>query len=349
MGRRRIGNKNLPKYWVEKHNAFYYKVPVEHQHLFDRKWVRLGSTLHDSYHKFATLPIHEGRISLIGEICDRYQQKVIPLKAPSTQQNNRRSMTEIRYSFGEWKPDQLRPHHVYQFFHMREEKSGRRSARADVELLRHVFTKAVEWGVVHRHPFKREVILPQNPPRNRYVTDEELSRFKIMCPPKIVAYINLKLITGLSKQDLLCIKKADIQEDGLHARRRKTSAKAKVYPWDEEGVLRATLDAVAAAHRRHIGSLHLFHNRKGKPYYEVDVNGHALGKPSGFNSIWQRLMKKWKDAGNEGFTEHDIRAKVASDAEAAHAQALMDHTTAEMTERVYRRKDVIVPIGKRED
>ena len=40
----------------------------------------------------------------------------------------------------------------------------------------------------------------------------------------------------------------------------------------------------------------------------------------------------------ERFTEHDLRAKVASDTESEHARQLLGHANSEITERIYRRK-----------
>lgn len=40
----------------------------------------------------------------------------------------------------------------------------------------------------------------------------------------------------------------------------------------------------------------------------------------------------------ERFTEHDLRAKVASDTNIEHAQQLLGHATSEITNRIYRRK-----------
>jgi len=40
----------------------------------------------------------------------------------------------------------------------------------------------------------------------------------------------------------------------------------------------------------------------------------------------------------ERFTEHDLRAKVASDLELLHASKLLGHSTQVITNRVYRRK-----------
>ena len=45
----------------------------------------------------------------------------------------------------------------------------------------------------------------------------------------------------------------------------------------------------------------------------------------------------------ERFTEHDLRAKCASDAESlGRAQQLLGHADSRITERVYRRKPEIV-------
>jgi integrase len=142
------------------------------------------------------------------------------------------------------------------------------------------------------------------------------------------------MITGLSKEDILCLEHTDVKKDGLHANRRKTGAKPKVYRWDTEGVLEDVLDTVRAAHKGHVGSMRLFHARNGKPYYEVNDKGHAMHAPHSFNSMWQRLMNKWVRTGGARFTEHDLRAKAASDTDIGHTQQLMDHASSEITEKV---------------
>ncbi len=47
------------------------------------------------------------------------------------------------------------------------------------------------------------------------------------------------------------------------------------------------------------------------------------------------------------FTEHDLRAKVGSDAETDEdAQRQLDHASVQMTRKVYRRKAVTMPVAK---
>lgn len=46
----------------------------------------------------------------------------------------------------------------------------------------------------------------------------------------------------------------------------------------------------------------------------------------------------------ERFTEHDLRAKVASDNNLDRAQQLLGHSSSAITDRVYRRKaEIIAP------
>ncbi|MBO6594598.1 MAG: hypothetical protein JJ952_02070 [Pseudomonadales bacterium] len=287
----------------------------------------------------------------ISDLCDRYETEVLPLNAPGTQMNKMRSLRLIRAAFGIWQITAIKPMHVYEYYSWRKQ-SAERGARADVEVLRHLYTKAVEWGVIDRHPIKGEVRISKPAPRSRYVSDDELALFKNdYATEKIASYLELKELTGLSKQDILCIKLEDIKKDGLHAYRRKTNAKLKVYCWDENGLLNQALEHIKKVHSRgHVGSMWLFHTRTGDPYYRINSFGRAAGKPSGFDSIWQRCMKKWKADGHTPFTDHDIRAKVASDVELQHAQQLLDHADPAITDRVYRRAARVVEINpKREE
>ena len=331
---------SLPKHWIKRSGAYYYRPPAKYKHLFDKQWVHLGRSLSEAYKKFADLPVHgEEGIYLIRDLADAYETKIVSKKAPLTQKSNQRSLRAIREVFGDIPVHKLEPRHCYQYF---EANGERVIARRTIEVLRHMCTIAVQWGLLKRNPIKGELRLKTPKPRQRYVTDGELLRFREMCNDKMKAYIDLKLATGLTKEDILCLDRRDIQEDGIHTHRRKTEAKPKIYEWDDEGLLKAIIEAVHKAHKKHVGSSRLFHTYQGKPYYHVNDEGHALSQPEGFNSMWQRLMKKWVDSGGERFTEHDLRAKSASDTDLLHAQLLMDHTDKKVTEKYYRRKPKVV-------
>ena len=57
--------------------------------------------------------------------------------------------------------------------------------------------------------------------------------------------------------------------------------------------------------------------------------------------MWQRFMERVlkETKVEEKFTEHDLRAKCASDAATLeHARALLSHADSRTTETIYRRK-----------
>jgi integrase len=72
------------------------------------------------------------------------------------------------------------------------------------------------------------------------------------------------------------------------------------------------------------------------PQRSQTVTAGGVGIRCG-SRFMKRLLKETKI--KERFTEHDLRAKCASDAETlARAQQLFGHADSKITERVYRRK-----------
>jgi integrase len=310
----------------------------------EKVWIPLGTTMAEAHRNYAQYVACSSDVKTVPELLDRYIAEVVPEKAPGTQIENIRHITTLKIVFQDFTIHNVKPSSIYAYFDARKVNPGVKTARSEIEVLRHAFSKAVEWGLLDEHPFKGEVTLPKNPSRDRYVDEEEIADFLEICNPKVRGYVELKLATGLAKQDLLTIKLSDIKEDGIHAARKKTKGKPKIYEWDDEGVLRSIVDDIRKAHLGGIGSVYLFHTREGKPYYLLDENNRRLEKPHAWDSMWARTMRKWK---GEPFTEHDLRAKSASDADnLEHAKELMDHTDQETTLRIYWRAPTRVGISK---
>ncbi len=147
----------------------------------------------------------------------------------------------------------------------------------------------------------------------------------------IRAYIAIKLLTGLRRGDLLRLRVSDVCEDGLHVRVSKTG-RAVVYEMTD--ALREAIDDAKAARPKDIAPW-LFVTRTGKAYVTEDGRAHS------FDSLWQRFMAKVikETEVTERFTEHDLRAKCASDAASLErARELLVHADAATTRRIYRRK-----------
>lgn len=233
--------------------------------------------------------------------------------------------------------ESVKPKHVYQYRDLRGHQ-GKSAANRDIEVLSHAFTKAIEWGLCEDHPVKGKVRKFSTPPRKRYIEDWEIKEALTVASPFLVAYIRMKLLTGLRRGDLLAIKLSDLHENGIHVTPRKTAnstGKRIIISWSDE--LRSAVDDVRKLQKK-VFSIWLFHTRQGQPY--INEGGYAAG----FSSIWQRFMGRvlTKTKVTERFTEHDLRAKVASDTDSEHARRLLGHATSEITEKVYRRRPEVI-------
>jgi integrase len=301
---------------------------------------RLGVTLPEAYKRWAERIGGLEKAHSIGELLDRYALEVVPTKAPKTQTDNARAIARLRKVFGKMPLEPFKPRLVYLYVDKREAKVA---AHREVEVLSHAFTKAVEWGYIDRHPFKGEVRLAGEAPRSRYVEDWEVVEALALQPRRkagsvlaVQAYIRVKLLTGLRRGDLLRLRPGqDFRDDGIHVQPHKTvktTRKRLIIEWSNE--LRAAVEQARAARPVHIAPF-LFCTRRGECYVKED------GTANGWDSMWQRFMDRvlTETKVKERFTEHDLRAKCASDAGSLeHARALLAHADSRLTERVYRRK-----------
>lgn len=347
--KRNAENKGLPSRWRYTRNAYYFQVPTGLEHLWDgKKTYKLGSSLPEAYRVWAEKLGEIDKAKTIGDLLDRYALEVIPTKKPATQRRDNQHVRKLRAVFGTMPIGSLTPQHIYLYNDKRKKKSvgedgkvsgGATTARHEIALLKHAYTKAVEWGYLPRHPFKGEVRLEGLKPRERYIEDWEVTEC-LSLPSKhakgsvklIQAYMRLKLLTGLRKSDLLKMKEADLKEDGIHVQTSKTG-KARIYEWTP--ALRKAVTDVKASRAVDISPF-LFCTKRGKSYLD-----ESTGKTEGWDSMWQRFMARVlsETKVSERFTEHDLRAKCASDAESLErAQQLLAHTDSKVTQSVYRRK-----------
>lgn len=349
-------NRGLPARWKHQHGAYYFRVPPGLEPLWDgKKWFLLGKTLPQAYRAWSSRVDAHDKANNIGQLLERYLLEVVPTKAPKTRTANALYIKQLTAVFGAMTLAAFTPQMVYQYVAKRSVKKnnaagrmtgGKTIAHREVEVLSHAFTKAVEWGYMARHPFKGEVRLEGERARDRYVEDWEVveclqleSKRKAGSVLAIQAYIRIKLMTGMSRSDLLRLNDAALREDGVHIQRHKTqntTGKRTVYRWSPE--LRAAVDMALAA--RPARSAYLFCKRDGLPYINEET-----GEAYGWESMWQRFMDRVRTETKvtDRFTEHDLRAKCASDAATLeHARALLSHADARTTAAIYRRKPEVV-------
>lgn len=353
-------NRGLPARWRHVHGAYFYQVPSGLEGLWDgKKQFRLGSSLPEAFRIWADRVEVSGAAKTIGDLLDRYAAEVVPTKAPTTQTGNAIQIAQLRAVFGKVPVTAITPRHVYKYVDERRAKNtapgqparkAKIAAHREIEVLSHAMTKAVKWGYIDRHPFKGEVELEGERPRDRYVEDWEVieclalpSKRKKGSVLAIQAYMRLKLMTGMARGDLLRLATPNLRDDGIHVQRHKTAnstGKRTIYEWTPE--LRGAVDMAKAV--RPALSPFLFSKRDGQGYVD-EVSGEAHG----WDSMWQRFMDRVlaETQVTERFTEHDLRAKCASDATSLeHARALLAHADARTTDAIYRRKpERVRPLG----
>lgn len=322
-------NRGLPARWRFKHSAYYYRVPEDDRHLWDGKSeFHLGKALHEAYRVWADRVEGHSAARSMAELLDRYSLETVPAKAPRTQESNQISIRRLRPVFGDMPIIAIKPRHAYQYRDNVTQKHGPASANRDLEVLSHCLSKAVEWGFIDRNPIKGQVRKNAIPRRDRYVEDWEIAEALTVSSPMLRAYVVLKLLTALRRGDLLRIRTADLQKDGISVMMSKTGKKL-IIAWTVE--LREAVDAAIRARPKDIVPW-LFCTRSGDCYVKYDGSANA------FDSLWQRFMKRVLDKTkvSERFQEKDLRKKTASDMGLIAAQKLLGHTTSATTERHYR-------------
>jgi integrase len=197
------------------------------------------------------------------------------------------------------------------------------AANRELEVLAHVFRYAVEWGVIEQNPC-REVSKLRLPKRRRYVEDWEYNAVYEVAAPMMRVAMDLAILTGLRRGDLLRLSRDDIKDDGILVHTAKTGVPLLI-EWSDE--LRAVVDQAKRQPpqvRRTIIA-----NKQGRPY-----------TASGFSANWQRLIHRaLRDTKlKEPFRFNDLRAKSASDDSLEAATQRLGHMDSQTTQRWYRRK-----------
>lgn len=337
MGRKRIHDKQFPARWKRDKGTIYYIVPKgQEEHWDGKKWFPLGKTETEAYRTWAARLESQDNITTMSELFDRYLLDHTPTVRPKTQEHHKRAIGNLRKVFGGVNVEDFQSSWAFKYYDKRK-KDGLSAANTDLKVLNHCFSMAVKWGVIENkeHPTKGLQIRTSDKKRDRYVEDWELLEAIKVADDFMLNYIAFKLMTGMDKSTMLSIKLTDLNEEGIDAARVKTKGKVRTYEWNPS--LRECVDNIKAIPRP-ADTEYLFSGTNGQPYINED------GYTWSFNDKWRTFMKNAlsKTGLENKFTEHDLRAKAASDSESLEfARALLDHATGKMTDRYRRKKEKV--------
>jgi integrase len=326
VGRLRKTNKHLPKYVTLYHGAYYYRGPAT-------SWKRkhLGKTYPDAMSEYGNL-FREDGFPTMADVFDKYQFTVMPQKAEATQASNLGELKRCRKVFGHQRPTDVTPVECYAFRDAVVAKSGLVQGNNTLALLKHVFTKAIEWGAVVTNP-ARDVRKIPVPPRTRLPERWEFDLVYRNASLMLQCAMDLAELTSMDRGSIIALERSACGDDGLTYTRPKTkrrAARAILVEWSAE--LRAVVKRAKAI--RPEFRTHIIATRSGKAF-----------TPSGFSTAWERAMvKAEKEAKADGlefsrFHFHDIRAMSISESkDLVEASQRAGHASTEITQRVYRRK-----------
>ena len=327
-------HKGLPRGWRWHMGAYRYRVPKGQEGHWDGKSeFRLGRTLSEAHRAFSgRIASVDEAIVTFGELFDRYVFEVTPSKSRRTQKDEVVYIQKLRQLIGMNSVFDFRPRHAYQLRdHLKNnvsKGSGEKQVNRHMSVLKHVFTKAIEWGVIDAHPMHSGAfkMFPEKRSKMRIPSDAEVREAIKIANPMLQSYCKLKLITGLRQTDLLALTAHNIKGDYLEVMLSKTENRTKQ-------VLRFTLidemrEIVRECRERKPLSKYLFKTRDGECQLKED------NTCTGFESQWQRWQRKLPK--ERRFAEHSLRNLVGSQDELEIASERLGHASTATTKKFYR-------------
>lgn len=161
--------------------------------------------------------------------------------------------------------------------------------------LKHMFTKAVEWEMVHEEVLKkvhRVKFLQEENGRLRYLSQDECRELINACTDHLRPIVITALNTGMRKGEILSLewdKHVDLRNSIIHLDKTKNGKRREI-PIND--TVRETLKGLV----RRIHSPYVFTDKKGARYQDVKIS----------------FVTAVKRAGIKDFTFHDLRHTFAS-------------------------------------
>lgn len=318
MGRNRRQDRHLPAKLYLEHGAYYYRDGKKPR-------VQLGRELAQALAKYAMLLGPAWSLRTLGDVIDRYRIEVLPLKrAEQTRLEEGRALDRLKRALGHFMPDNVTAVNLYTYMDARRSKDGKPvpvAARHEIALLGHVYRLANRWGASSGNPV-RGLELPKKAAKRRYVSMGEVDAVRALASPRMRLAMDLAVMIGQRRGDLLKLKFADVRPDGLYVKQGKTQAELLI---GMSADLQALIDQ-SKAMAPQIPRDYVLRRSNGRPF-----------TATGFSSNWQRLMRKHAKAGGQRFTFHDLRAVSVNDTGVEEARDRLGHASAETTRRHYLR------------
>jgi integrase len=222
---------------------------------------------------------------------------------------------------------QITPLDIEQFKKQRKETPVRGgkirsdvSVNRELEVLRHMLNKAIEWGMLDQNPFTRfkvPLFFEERNDRVRFLEEDEIKKLLDVSLPYLSNLIKGAIFTGLRKGDLFNLKWSDVNLERGFLNYREQKKREKL------GFKYLNGDMINLLMEVHKGKDdYIFHGPDGNPLKDIKTS-------------FKTALRK---AGIKNFRWHDLRHTSASHllmrgASMKAVQEHLGHTTIAMTQR----------------
>ncbi|MFJ2279752.1 tyrosine-type recombinase/integrase [Pseudomonas sp. NPDC087803] len=311
----------------------------------NRVEIPLGSDLDEAKIEWARLdrkatpkPTH-----LMGRLFDDYEKKVIPTLKPGTQRDYLKGLKQLRNSFESAPIDAITPQVIAQY---RDARTAKVRANREVALLSTMFTFAREWGLTDKANPCFGLRRNKETPRDFYAGDIIWNAVYGQAGQDLRDAMDLAYLTGQRPADVLKASVTDLNHGFLMVGQGKTEKRLRIrlYDGDNETDLCVFINGLL--------------DRRAQAGTRTSI---LITNQAGLRMSYNMLRNRWDEARNKAankavtdgdgelattirkFQFRDIRPKAGSEiADIKDASRLLDHSTEEMTKKVYRRVGEIV-------
>jgi integrase len=236
------------------------------------------------------LGIHEAKKILFEDALTEYLNWAQVSKAPNTYTMNRFYAAHLRETFRGYL-SALTAKQVEDYKVKRRAEVSPATVNRELALIKHLCTKAVEWGYLKANPLSAVRLLKEPPGRLRYLTHQEMETLINACSPHLRPIVVTALHTGMRKSEILGLtwQAVDFGAKTIAVRQTKNN-EPRMIPMNQ------TLYAELWQLPRRLHSSFVFCHENGERYDEVKRS---------FKSACQK-------AGISDFHFHDLRHTFAS-------------------------------------
>lgn len=271
-----------------------------------------------------------GSVITFRYVADRYRSEVVPTKAPATQKDNARELTQLIDYFDDPPTplESIEPSHVRNYLNTRGKKAKVRANR-EKALLSHIWNWARDQGYTALANPCAGIKGFTETGREVYVEDDMFNAVWEKGGQPLRDAMDLGYLAGQRVADTLKMDERDVRDGFLHVAQGKTGAKRRI---EIVGELATLLARIAA-------------RKTGLVVRSTRLVIGDNGRPLTYSMLQGAFYRAREAAGIEpkAFQFRDLRAKAGTDKADAtgdirQAQQQLGHTTVAMTEHYTRQR-----------